>query len=359
MNKRRFLILALGVAALACNLFAAPDTTQSDNLLATLQASTPLGMYPVLASPEASPTPAFIFPTVVASAIGTASVNSIPAPSSSDGLTGKIVFTCQMSYAQSTEQVCMMNADGSGWKRLTTENGRQRFYPSLSPDGGYVLYSAFREKNVFEIYELTLSDGTVKQLTNKGGVLDAPEMSPDGKYIVYARWTTNTQTHRVMLMERNGNNPDNVTKIAGWNPTWSPDGKRILFASDTDGAIQLYVVNSNGKELHRIVSLPALVGPSDWSPDGKYIVTHSGDPWKHEIYLMNADGSNAHVVSPLGGNAQEASFSPDGQWIVFTAYFDHPNDENGCEIYVMRIDGTDLRRLTNNDYCDYQPRWGT
>ena len=73
---------------------------------------------------------------------------------------------------------------------------------------------------------------------------------------------------------------------------------------------------------------------------------------------MNVDGLNAHVLSPAGGNAQGPSFSPDGQWVTFTAYYDHPGDENGCEIYIMRVDGTDLRRLTDNDYCDYQPRWG-
>jgi Tol biopolymer transport system component len=87
-------------------------------------------------------------------------------------------------------------------------------------------------------------------------------------------------------------------------------------------------------------------------------VTYSGEAWQREVYIMNADGTNAHVISPPGGNSQGAGFSPDSQWVVFTAYFDHPHDDHGCEIYIMRIDGSGLRRLTDNDYCDYQPRWG-
>ncbi len=56
--------------------------------------------------------------------------------------------------------------------------------------------------------------------------------------------------------------------------------------------------------------------------------------------------------------AQGPSFSPDGRWVAFTAYLDKYGDAFGCEIYIMRVAGKDRRRLTNNDYCDYQPRWG-
>jgi TolB protein len=40
------------------------------------------------------------------------------------------------------------------------------------------------------------------------------------------------------------------------------------------------------------------------------------------------------------------------------SYRDHPGEGDGCEIYVMRVDGSELHRLTDNDYCDWQPRWG-
>jgi Tol biopolymer transport system component len=73
---------------------------------------------------------------------------------------------------------------------------------------------------------------------------------------------------------------------------------------------------------------------------------------------MNADGSNTDVLTPTGGNSQGPSISPDGQWVAFTSYYDNYGEDHGCEIYIIRVDGTDVRRLTNNDYCDYQPRWG-
>ena len=251
-----------------------------------------------------------------------------------------------------------MKADGSDFKRLTTENNIRHFYPSLAPDGQSVLYSAYLADNNYEIYRMDIGDGSVDRLTNLYGMDDAPEYSSDGQQLVFMHNPLPKDIYQLVLADRNGGNSGNISGINGWDPTWSPDGKQILFASDKNGTNQLYTINTDGSKLHKITNLPAIRGRSDWSPDGQYIVTYSGEPWHRELYIMNADGSNVRQLTPSGGNSQGPSFSPDGKWVAFTAYFDHYNDDNGCEIYIIRIDGTDLRRLTNNDYCDYQPRWG-
>jgi TolB protein len=357
MKRRFFALIAALICTLACNIGAATQPPESSGLLATLAASTPLTNVtpsyfdtgtPVL------PTSQFNFPTLGP----TLGVPTSSQPNQSNPPTGHIVFTCQIFKIQASNQICIMNADGSGFRRLTTDNNRQHYYPSLAPDGQSVLYAAFREANIYEIYEMNINSGEVKQLTNKNGVVNGPEVSPDGKSIVYKIWTVYSDRNIIMLMDRNGDNKNNIPHAEGWDPTWSPDGKYVLFASDMDGSIQLYTIRADGKQLHKISNLPAIRGRSDWSPDGQYIVTYSGEPWHREVYIMNADGTNARILSPAGGNSQGPSISPDGNWVAFTAYFDHPDDDHGCEIYIMRIDGTDLRRLTDNDYCDYQPRWG-
>ena len=342
---------------LGCNFLSSASTPTPD-LFATLQASTPSSFSsPVATQPIA--TPIFNFSTPVPTTISTSSAQTfIPSPSSSDQPTGHIVFTCQIFKVQAINQVCIMNADGSGWRRLTTDNSRQHWYASLSPDGQSVAYSAFREANVHEIYEMALIDGNVTRLTNRLGVLTSAEISPDGTQITFTRGMPSTNQVQIWIMDRNGENPENIPQILGWDPTWSPDGKQILFASNRDGLVQLFTVNLNGRGLHGVSNLPAIRGRSDWSPDGQSIVTYSGPSWNREIYTMSADGSNVRQLTPAGGNSQGPSFSPDGKWVAFTAYFDKYGDDHGCEIYIIRVDGTDLRRLTDNDYCDYQPRWG-
>jgi tol-pal system beta propeller repeat protein TolB len=282
----------------------------------------------------------------------------MPTSSSADQPKGQIVYTCQIFKEQASDQICVINADGTGFRRLTTDDTKQHYYPSLSPDGKSVIYAVFRQANIYDIYVMNLATGNVAQLTNRLGSLKAPEISPDGKSIIFTLWSGNTNKNILWMMDRDGQHADKISRVVGWDPTWSAEGKYILFTSDIDGAIQLFRIGINGKDLHRVSDLPAIVGRSDISPDGQFIVTSSGGSWKHEVYIMTVDGLNARVLSPAGGNSQSPSFSPDGQWIAFTSYYDHPSDENGCEIYILRVDGTDLRRLTNNDYCDYQPRWG-
>lgn len=312
----------------ACNLPSNASDPAPD-LLATLAASTPL--------PADSP------PT--------------PQPASPDGEpTGKIAYTCQVFRVTATNQICIINADGTGFRRLTTDNTRQHYYPSVSPDGRSVVYAAFREPNIYEIYEIEIDTGSVKQLTDRLGNVNGPEISPDGSLIAFKLSTPTS--NEIWLVDRDGGNQRRIPNASGWDPTWSPDGNFILFASDMQGAIQLFRIKLDGSDLQKVSNLPAIRGRSDWSPDGRFIVTYSGPAWNRDIFIMDADGSNARMLSPTGGNSQGPSISPDGGWVAFTSYFDKYRDDHGCEIYIMRVDGTDLRRLTDNNYCDYQPRWG-
>lgn len=337
---------------LACNLGGTPSS--SPDLFATLQASTPSGSSPIQTDSVDDSVTVIPPPT----SNSDSPLSTIPAPSADDELTGHIVFTCQLFKVQYANQICIMNADGSGYRRLTTANNLQHVFGSLSPDGQSVVYAAFREENVYEIYEMNLNSGNVERLTDRIGILNAPEISPDGQSIVFKHTNPANGENQIWIMDRNGDNANNIPQVYGWDPTWSPDGNKILFASSHEGLTQLFTVNRNGNQLMRVTNLPAIRGRSDWSADGQWIVTYSGEAWHREVYIMNADGSNVRQLTPTGGNSQGPSFSPDGKWVTFTAYFDHPGEDHGCEIYIIRTDGTDLRRLTNNDYCDYQPRWG-
>ncbi|RPJ27960.1 MAG: TIR domain-containing protein [Chloroflexi bacterium] len=270
-----------------------------------------------------------------------------------DEPTGKIVYTCQIKG----DEVCIINADGSGWRQLTNSPSAS-YYASLSPDGESVVFIG-KETGNTEIYELNLSSVTAKRLTQFEVDLGAPEISPDNKLIAFTYRASNNIA-QVWVMNRDGSNPHVFYSSASQethDPTWSPDGTQILLAMGRGENNKLYIIGFDGHDPQVVNTSIDTRGRSDWSLDG-LLSFDMGGPFQHDVYLMNVDGSNLNKFSD-GNNSQGASFSPDGKWIAFTAYTDVANkDQSSCEIYIIRIDGTDLRRLTENGYCDYQPRWG-
>jgi TolB protein len=283
--------------------------------------------------------------------------NPTPAISSFDFPTGKIVFACMFDMARQLSQICLINADGSGFEQLTDNVHANHYYPSLAPDGKSVVFVS-NQTGRYEIFESDF-EGRQKQLTYNLGETAAPEISPDGSWIVFT--LIDAEKHNaIWVMASDGNGAHQIygqPEGDGWDPTWSPDGQQILFASRVNQIVQLFIINVDGTNMHQVTDMNNLRGRSDWSVRGD-IVTYSGTPWTRELYLMKADGSDSRQITPTGGNSQGPSFSPDGEWVAFTAYFDHPGDISGCEIYIMRVDGTRLMRLTDNNYCDWQPRWG-
>jgi Tol biopolymer transport system component len=99
-----------------------------------------------------------------------------------------------------------------------------------------------------------------------------------------------------------------------------------------------------------------LRGRSDWSSQD-LLATYAGTSWEREIITFSPLGQDRTQVT-AGGNNLAPSFSPDGEWITFTSYVDNYLDENGCEIYIQHLATGTRFRLTENSYCDWQPRWG-
>ena len=322
------LVAAIGILCLAGGLFA---IRAIGNLVASTDTPTqPPVIDPVITATE----PVFVNPNEPA---------------------GRIVYTCSIKG----DEVCLINADGSGWRQLT-DSLLGNFNASLAPDGKSMVYVA-SDGTTSEIYELDLASGGAKQITSLGMALGAPEISPDGNHIVF-HYRDGNSAVQLWIMERDGSNPREFYSQPGndvHDGTWSPDGSQILFAMGKDDNNKLYIMDFDGPKNPQVVndSLDTR-GRSDWSVNN-LISFDQGGPFAHNVYLMSADGSGLRQVSQEDTNAQGASLSPDGRWIAFSGYTDVPGkDQNSCEIFVMRADGSDVRQLTDNQYCDYQPRWG-
>ena len=305
----------------------ATTSVTSDSLTATLSFQTP--------------TP---FPTLTpVTSTGTSIASSQPPPNI-DGTppTGQIVFTC---FVQQIDQICLMNADGSGRKQLTTFSATT-FYPSISP-GGDTIYFVSRQNGNFDIYSMNINGKGVKQLTKGIGSLYAPELSPKGNRIVFTN-----NGNGIWVMRPDGKNPHAISHKDDIDPTWSPDGARISFASSRSGSRQLYVMDADGSEVDQLTDLNNMGGRSSWSPDGTKIAFYRGPDGDHNIFIVDVASKQITRLTS-GGDNLGPSWSPDGNWIAFTSFRDGNN-----EIYIIHPDGTALTRVTNNPSSDWQPRWG-
>jgi hypothetical protein len=144
---------------------------------------------------------------------------------------------------------------------------------------------------------------------------------------------------------------------------FSPDGAQLAFVLDSPDAGNSSVVATIDLATRQITKLASTDiaggnGAPRWSPDGtRLIFSRQGDGPANEgtLFVVAVDGSDLHELGPIELNAIEPQWSPDGSLIAFLSVV-MSADAATDDIYVIRPNGTDLRRLTT-DGISIRPNW--
>ncbi len=267
-------------------------------------------------------------------------------------LTGRIAFS---STRGSSQNIYVMNADGSNVTQLTNHLGSTRF-PAWSPDGQRIAFSYYQNGS-FDIYVMNADGTNVTQLTNQPGREWFPAWSPDGQRIAFSSYQG--ENSDIYVMNADGTNVTQLTNhpSSGSELAWSPDGQRIMFSSYQGENSDIYVMNADGSNVTQLTHRPGIAQMPAWSPDGRRIAFVSdwdSNFYVSSIYVMNADGSNVNQLTHNLGINWEPEWSPDGRRIAFACLRD--GGEN-WDIYVMNADGSNVTQLTNHPGYDWGPAW--
>ncbi len=207
-----------------------------------------------------------------------------------------------------------------------------------------------------------LAGATVTQLTSpaKGEKSwnSEPSWSPDGKRIVYthATWTgANAFTSWIEVVEvENGKRSRYPRQETGDNPaanthaSWSPDGKRIVFTAPT--GVMLTTGDAGSPTL--LVPGPVPEAHPTWSLDGAWIAFEKDGGEGRVIWLLPPIGGESQLLSPPKGPMVDPAWSPDGKRIACAVW-----GERGRDLWIVPLGGGTWRAVTRDAHDDASPAW--
>jgi len=293
---------------------------------------------------------------VVAVGVVTASVIAIAAASTGDAtpqrLDAKIITAGNGKIAlvdPASSWLISVNPDGSG-RRLLARCGRSFTACVIrafvwSPNGRRLLFfraSGLRTYSSYSLYVVEADGHNVRRLVSCGhcGLIvgSRAAWSPNGSSIAFSA------TNGLFVVDVNGGLARRLTRGLDFDPAWSPNGSKIVFSRGDS----LYAVNPDGSALTKLTSVGRHAADPAWSPDGKQLTFDGPD----QIYVVDADGSHQRLLldGSRGSGPGTPSWSPDGTRILF---FNTPGTPGAftAEVWVMKPDGTDQRRLYHSGCC--------
>jgi Tol biopolymer transport system component len=283
------------------------------------------------------------------------------------GLPGLVAFA---SDRDKQIHIYTINPDGTDVRSTSNDNITVDGVPSWSPDGSRIVFSSNQARN-FDIWTMNADGSDRRKLTSLKGRCALPRWSPDGSKIVFTSEVMDEEgiyNLDIFVMDANGGDVRQLThgqsqnERMAWNsvPTWSPDGSKIIFASNRDGdsiSPTLYTMNSDGNDQKKLGLIITVDGSEpDWSPVTNKIVCVRGTAAKGDIWVMDPSSPfpllTARKITENIDSNRNPAWSPDGTQIVFVS------DANGNrDIYMMNADGTNVRRLTYGKSNNISPAW--
>lgn len=250
---------------------------------------------------------------------------------------------------------------------------------SFSPAGDRMVYMLTNFNGPIRSGTLVVAnaDGSNRHAIYAGPLTEdmtGPAWSPRGDAILFGLGgffqRAQIKSAQVMSIHTDGTGLQTLTKgdVSSGMPSWSPDGKQVVFRQAAGTKRNLYILDVGTGTTRKLETGSDFDTFPTWSPRGDWIAFTSKRDGDYEIYRIRPDGRGLQRLTRSPGNDAHLAFSPDGEWVAFsTARQGFKDEAVGLllagtfqpygEIAVMRADGSDVRLLTDNSTEEGAPSW--
>ena len=232
----------------------------------------------------------------------------------------RIVYRDSRRGVNHDDEIYVMNADGLGQTNLSNSSSSDEWGPAWSPDGKKIAFNSTREtQHLPQLFVINADGSGLKRLTEREA--EYPTWSPDGTKIAFM---SSEPDYEIYVINVDGSGLTRLTNTPGedgW-PAWSPDGQKIAFSTERDDCryskrsdckrsgdigpfLDIWVMNADGSGQTRLAGIFSQF--CAWSPDGTYLVFNSPGG----LYVMHPDGS-AITQMPISGVGGDLLFT---DWI--------------------------------------------
>ncbi|MCL4260980.1 MAG: serine/threonine-protein kinase [Anaerolineales bacterium] len=296
----------------------------------------------------------------------TADTAPVVSPTALGGTFGQIAFASDRS---GIPQIYIINTDGTDVRPLT-DMSEGACQPVWSPDGSLLVFvSPCRVRSEFyqsitarsSLYAVNPDGTELRSLTITPGSDFDPAWSPDGRRIAFASerdgqkeiYALTVASGTVVRLTTSASGVDNM------QPSWSPDGKWIVYTVKRLGAYQIWMMSDVGSDNVQLTRSGQTLWDYQpfWSIDGTTIFFNQrnlqpGRPWLMSLSFANY-ATNAPVRLNLPTPIEDVEFSPDGLWIIFES----ASEKEGRGIYISSVTGGNRARLSAGKGVDFDPSW--
>jgi Tol biopolymer transport system component len=200
--------------------------------------------------------------------------------------------------------------------------------------------------------QAAFASASIVQVTAEGTSTVRPAWSPDGTRVAFQ--STQQGSYRIWTMNADGSDRQRISQgnVDDRHPAWSPDGTQLAVDSGTEIKREIWVLDIKTGDRTKVTALDAFSSFPSWSPDGSRLSFYVYKGGALDLWVVGTDGSNAtQLTRALAAETKNqctfachvAAWSPDGSRLVFA-------DGDQTNVWTMRSDdGSDRQRVSHED----------